>query len=45
MAFWTDAAQGQEPKRKFRFQVQLGKYDDGAVWYTKTVKKTKLPDY
>jgi hypothetical protein len=39
MAFWTDAAQGQEPKRKFRFQVQLGAYVDGAVWYTKTVKK------
>jgi len=38
MAFWTDAT-GFEPKRKFRFRVELGNYDEAAIWYTKTVKK------
>lgn len=37
MAFWTDPS--VEPKRKFRFRVQLGNFDEGAIWYTKTVKK------
>lgn len=37
MAFWTDPS--IEPKRKFRFRVQLGNFDEGAIWYTKTVKK------
>ena len=39
MAFWTDAQQGQDPKRKFRFLVTLGNMPNGAQWFAKTVKK------
>lgn len=42
MAFWTDGANSMDPKRKFRFKVQLLGYAgaaQNATWYTKTVKK------
>ena len=43
MAFWSDASiTSQDPKRKFRFQVQLLGFagtGQSATWYTKTVKK------
>ena len=35
MAFWRDAE--IEPKRKFRFQVQLGTSADSVLWWAKTV--------
>ena len=35
MAFWRDAE--IEPKRKFRFQVQLGTGADSVLWWAKTV--------
>ena len=39
MAFWTTAT---EPKRQFRFKVQISSFDDGATWYAKTVTKPKF---
>tara|TARA_R110002110_G_scaffold143082_2_gene331698 strand:- start:3 stop:554 length:552 start_codon:yes stop_codon:yes gene_type:complete len=36
MAFWTTAT---EPKRQFRFKVQISSFDDGATWYAKSVTK------
>ena len=41
MAFWTDATL-QDPKRKFRFTVQLLAYEGGATWYAKTVTKPTI---
>jgi len=41
MAFWTDATL-RDPKRKFRFQVQLLGYPDGATWYAKDVTKPSM---
>jgi hypothetical protein len=41
MAFWTDATL-RDPKRKFRFQVQLLGYPDGATWYAKDVTKPSI---
>ena len=38
MPFWTDA-QGRDPKRGYRFLVQLAGYPAGAEWYAKKVKK------
>lgn len=37
-AFWTDATL-RDPKRKFRFTVQLLAYPGAATWYAKTVTK------
>ena len=38
MPFWTDAT-NQDPKRGYRFLVQLGNYPQGAEWYAKKAKK------
>ena len=38
MAFWTDATL-QDPKRGYRFLVDLGRMPNGATWYAKSVKK------
>ena len=38
MAFWTDATL-RDPKRKFRFVVELLAYPGVAKWYAKSVKK------
>ena len=38
MAFWTDATL-RDPKRNFRFTVQLLAYPGAATWYAKSVKK------
>jgi len=40
-AFWTDATL-RDPKRKFRFTVQLLAYPGAATWYAKTVTKPKF---
>jgi hypothetical protein len=37
-AFWTDATL-RDPKRKFRFTVQLLAYPGAATWYAKSVTK------
>jgi hypothetical protein len=47
MAFWgtsLDAATHNDPKRKFRWRVQIGDLADGngVVWYAKTVDKPKM---
>ncbi len=39
MAFWTTAT---EPKRLFRFKVIIGNFEDGAIWYAKSVTKPKF---
>ena len=41
MAFWTDATL-QDPKRKFRFTVQLLAFENGATWYAKSVTKPQI---
>lgn len=41
MAFWTDA-QNKDPKRAFRFMVQIGGMENGATWYAKAVQKPKI---
>ena len=38
MGFWTDATL-QDPKRQYRFLVNLGRMPNGATWYAKKVKK------
>ena len=43
MAFWTDA-QNKDPKRAYRFIVNIGNMPNGAQWYAKAVKKPDLPD-
>jgi beta-galactosidase/beta-glucuronidase len=45
MAFWgtTLDSSSTEPKRKFRWQVQIGTLgNDSVVWYAKTVDKPKM---
>ena len=45
MAFWGQAmdAQSRDPKRKFRWRVQIGDLvENGVVWYAKTVDKPKM---
>ena len=44
MTFWGTNldATSQDPKRKFRFKVQLGALGEGVVWYAKTVDKPEL---
>ena len=41
MAFWTDAT-NKDPKRQYRFLVQLGNMPNGATWYAKTCKKPEI---
>jgi len=41
MAFWTDA-QNKDPKRAFRFLVQLNNMENGATWYAKGVTKPQI---
>ena len=41
MAFWTDA-QNKDPKRAYRFIVNLGNMPNGAQWYAKAVKKPAI---
>ena len=40
--FWTDA--NTEPKRNYRFRVQIGSTDDqfGVIWYAKSADKPKF---
>ena len=38
MAFWTDATL-QDPKRAYRFLVELGTMENNAQWYAKSVTK------
>lgn len=42
MAFWGQSldASGKDPKRKFRWKVQIG--DAGVVWWAKTCDKPKM---
>ena len=44
MAFWGEqlGATGRDPKRKFRFKVQIGDLGDGIVWYAKTIQKPEM---
>jgi len=41
MAFWTDATM-QDPKRAYRFLVNLGNMPGGARWYAKSCKKPEI---
>ena len=41
MAFWTDA-QNKDPKRAYRFIVNIGNMPNGAQWYAKAVKKPAI---
>tara|TARA_B100000925_G_C21984552_1_gene463906 strand:+ start:112 stop:687 length:576 start_codon:yes stop_codon:yes gene_type:complete len=41
MAFWTDA-QNKDPKRAYRFIVNIGNMPNGAQWYAKSVKKPAI---
>ena len=38
MAFWSTPTQGEDPKRAFRFRLELGG-PVGFVWYAKTVDR------
>jgi hypothetical protein len=45
MAFWGQSMDAgmKDPKRKFKFTVQIGDLgDNGVVWYAKTVDKPKM---
>ena len=50
MAFWTDGGTAKDPKRNFRFKVEIGGFSEGAhpgansggdstVWWAKKVQK------
>ena len=41
MAFWTDA-QFEDPKRAYRFLVDIGRMPNGATWYAKSAKKPEI---
>jgi hypothetical protein len=41
MAFWTDGTL-KDPKRKYRFVVELLAFPGGATWYAKSVSKPKF---
>ena len=41
MAFWTDA-QFEDPKRAYRFLVDIGRMPNGATWYAKSCKKPEI---
>jgi hypothetical protein len=41
MAFWTDAT-FEDPKRAYRFLVDIGKMPNGATWYAKSCKKPEI---
>jgi len=43
--FWTDSLLGRDrldPKRAYRFIVELNNYDSGATWYAKSVTKPSI---
>ena len=43
--FWTDSLVGDsraDPKRAYRFIVELNNYDGGATWYAKSVTKPSI---
>ena len=45
MAFWGQSMEAgmRDPKRKFKFKVQIGDLtDDGVLWYAKNVDKPKM---
>ena len=42
MTFWNEATKDSEPKRNFRFLVELQGLDDTVIWYAKSVV---LPSY
>ena len=43
MSFWSTANANSEPKRNFRFLIQLGGFDNQDIlWYAKSVV---LPSY
>lgn len=44
MAFWGQELNGnsKEPKRKFRFKVQIGDLGGGIVWYAKSAGKPSM---
>ena len=44
MAFWGEGlnANSKDPKRKFRFKVQIGDLGQGIVWYAKSVTKPEM---
>jgi len=44
MAFWGQSMSSgmRDPKRKFRFKVQIGALGNGLVWYAKTVTKPQV---
>lgn len=41
MAFWTDA-QFEDPKRSYRFLVDIARMPNGATWYAKSCKKPEI---
>jgi len=44
MTFWGDSldATNKDPKRKFRFKVEIGSLGGGVVWYAKGVGKPEM---
>lgn len=44
MAFWGEqlGPNSKDPKRKFRFKVEIGDLGSGIVWYAKSVTKPEL---
>ena len=44
MTFWGTNldATSKDPKRIFRFKVQLGALGEGVVWYAKTIQKPEM---
>jgi hypothetical protein len=44
MAFWGEGlnASSKDPKRKFKFKVQIGDLGQGIVWYAKSVTKPEM---
>jgi hypothetical protein len=41
MAFWTDATK-HDPKRKFRFLVEITGLDNSSIWYAKSITKPQI---
>ena len=41
MAFWTDATQ-KDPKRKFRFLVEISGLENSQIWYAKSITKPAI---
>jgi hypothetical protein len=44
MAFWGQGmdSNSQDPKRKFKFKIQIGDLGGGIVWYAKSVGKPEM---